>query len=343
MRIARKTNRWPASLSALLLVLALLCVSCGGSGPTTPDGDGNGNGDVPVTPRFVGSLHTVCSEDVAVYGNMLYVADGPAGLKVVDISNKSSPAILKSVPTSNALRIYVYQQFLYLADSDAGFKIYSLAAPANPLEVYAEDTRWATSAAFHNGYLYLGDYYGGFRIYNVSNPASPVHARTVQATRVRDLAFNGETLLISDPHYGLAVYRLQDAVTPIWIFSDSRRAANYKDIIGCKGFAILARSDEASRISLFTVADLARIGLASDTYPARFIESLTASDDRLLVSCGEDGLKCFDLKGLPALKKLWEIDTPGYARRAKLYGDFLYVADMSSVRIFDLSKKGGAS
>jgi hypothetical protein len=338
-----KTYRCAGPISALLLVVALLWVSCGGGGPTTPDGNGDGNGNVPVTPRFVVSLHTVCSEDVAVYGNVLYIADGPAGLKVVDISNKSSPSILKSIPTSNALRVYIYQQYLYLADSDAGFKVYSLAAPANPLQVYAEDTQWATSAAFHDGYLYLGDYYGGFRIYSLANPASPAHVRTLLATRVRDLAFNGDTLLISDPHYGLAVYRLQDAVTPVWIFSDSSHTANYEDIIGCNGFAILARSDEASRINLFTVADLAKIGLASSIYPARFIESMTASDDSLLVSCGEDGLKCFDLKGLPTLKKLWEIDTPGYARRAKVSGDFLYVADMSSVRVFDLSKEGGAS
>jgi len=148
---------------------------------------------------------------------------------------------------------------------------------------------------------------------------------------------------VSDPHFGLATYWFESTTHPVCTYCDGSRTGNFEDIIGHDGFAIVARNDEVSRISVFYVEDLATIGLASEYFPTRFIDSLTRTDDLLVVACGEDGVIGYDISELPALEKVWEVDTAGYARRAKVAGGYLYVADMRGIAIYELVESGGGS
>src|SRR3990172_8503560 len=111
----------------LLLALALIiAISCGkGSGsPIDPSPVDTG------LVRFISGIRTSCSEDVAVMGNYLYIADGTSGLKVADISNESAPEIVKTIPTTYAYRIAIRDNHLYLCDGPAGIKVYSLDVPS---------------------------------------------------------------------------------------------------------------------------------------------------------------------------------------------------------------------
>ncbi len=327
--------------SSLLLLVSLLCVSCGGGGQTTlPNG--------PVTPppidagsTFVGSIQTVCSEDIAVDGDLLYVADGPAGVGVVDIGDRSNPILVTNIPTTYAFRIYIYEGHLYLCDASAGLKVFSLSTPSNPVLTFSEDTVWATSAAFKDGYLYIGDHFAGFRIYKLDDPGNPELVQTLATGRIRDLSFDGVTLLVSNDLKGLALYRLETPTVPIRTYLTGSGQSNFEDVVGHQNFAFVARNDESSALLAFYFGESTGVPLAWEERPSRFIAGLTRSEDLLIVSCGEDGLVGYDIANLPARSKRWEIETPGYARRAKKDGQFLYVADMSSVRIYDMSSIGG--
>ena len=71
-------------------VLLWLCTSCGGPGtdPVDPPPDGP-----PVGPDgLVGSVETRCSEDLAVYGNYIYIV-----LKMLDQSNKSNEIVTEQI------------------------------------------------------------------------------------------------------------------------------------------------------------------------------------------------------------------------------------------------------
>ena len=153
----------------------------------------------------------------------------------------------------------------------------------------------------------------------------------------------GDTLLVSDYPFGLATYWFETADHPACTHTDGSQSCNYEDIVGHNGFAIIARNDEASRISVYTVGDLARIGIASEYHPSRFIEGLTEHDELLLAACGEDGVVLYGLENLPQLTRVGDLDTPGYARRAKAYDSLIYVADMSRICIYGNPVAGGGS
>ncbi len=325
-------NRLRISTTGNLLILiafcTFICLSCGGGGSeTTPP--------IEPPPPTTGSQGTTCTEDIAVLGDMVYLADGPGGLKIIDASDKNNPALVKEIQTTYAIRLYIHENRLYLCDGPAGIKVYSLADPDNPQMTFSDDTHWATSAAFRNGYLYVGDYFGGFRIYSNLNPSQPHFIDTIPVSRVRDMFFLGDILLVSDAPFGLAPYVMDSPTLPVNTYTDGSRMANFEDVVGLNGYAIIARNDEASNISVHNVQDVWHPAFVAETYVKRFIDTITINGNILLAACGEDGVVAYDLSNLPTLEKVFEKDTPGYARRAKIIGDYLYVADMDNLWIYD--------
>ena len=327
----------------LLAIICLLSLSCGApksEGPALPREPAPRAAAVP--GRLVGCIATTCSEDMAIYGDYVYVADGPAGLRVINCTDPVRPILAKTVPTTYAIRVFRYSTYLYLCDGPAGLKVFSIQNPLDPLLTQTTDTEWACSATFGNGYLYLADYYHGVMIFYMADPAHPALAVTKSIGRARDVIVNGATLAISDAPFGLTTFFFNGILEPIWTYSDCTRLGNFEDLVGHDGYAIIARSDEASSIAVFDISDPFYVQFVRELYPARYIDGLTASGDVLLAACGEEGVKGFDLSDPARLDLLWTMPVSGYARRAKASGRFIYVAEMSSLSIYDREGLGGS-
>src|SRR5439155_5271768 len=78
---------------------------------------------------------------VAVRGNVAYVAAGSAGLQIVDVTNRSAPSVVASVPLpknasgnsiGNGNRVKVFGNRLYFAAGSAGLQIFDLTNPISP-------------------------------------------------------------------------------------------------------------------------------------------------------------------------------------------------------------------
>ena len=193
--------------------------------------------------------------------------------------------------------------------------------------------------AFYNQYLYLGDYWGSIRVYDLADPSHPKFVRLKEYFLPRDLSILGNYLLVSDTAYGLIIYTLDDPSNPVWVWSKAGTIRNYRDVEGYGKYALIARNDAGSRIKIFGVGNLQTIGPPTDFVSTRFIEALSKYENTLIVSCGEDGVIGYDLTGIPSLGKIWQADTPGYARMAKRIGNYLYVADMSGICVYEIVYK----
>ena len=76
------------------------------------------------------------AQTVAVSGNYAYVADGTAGLQVIDVSNPANPKRTGAYDTGGyALGVAVSGNFAYVADGDAGLQVIDISNPANPQRV----------------------------------------------------------------------------------------------------------------------------------------------------------------------------------------------------------------
>ena len=124
-------------------------------------------------PGFFSSLLEVGSFDtpslvlgMAVSGSLALVADDRAGLRVIDISNPSSPT-----------------------------EVGSLATPD-----------FAGGVAVSGSQALVADEFGGLRVIDISDLASPSEVGSLFTThRARDVAVSGSLALVADGYAGLAV------------------------------------------------------------------------------------------------------------------------------------------
>ncbi len=80
----------------------------------------------PAQPAFVGQTDVLPGtvRDVAVAGDYAYVADGGAGLRIVDVSHPAAPAEVGFYDTSGfAGGVAVAGNYIYVADQASGLYI----------------------------------------------------------------------------------------------------------------------------------------------------------------------------------------------------------------------------
>ncbi len=89
---------------------------------------GSANGQC--VPSILGSVDTPsAARGVAVSGTVAYVADGPSGLQVIDVSDPGSPVLLGSVGTPNyAFGVAVSADVAYVADGFSGLQVIDVSS-----------------------------------------------------------------------------------------------------------------------------------------------------------------------------------------------------------------------
>ena len=162
---------------AYLISLAVLSVSRCGEDPMTPPIDG-----APNCIAYSAYLHASGAvrtpgdaQAVVLSGSHAYVADGPSGLQVIDISNPGAPAVIGSVDTPGDARgVAVAGSYAYVADGAAGLQLVDISDPAHPALVGGgvapgDDAQTVVVAG---SYAYVAGT-AGLKIIDISNPASP--------------------------------------------------------------------------------------------------------------------------------------------------------------------------
>lgn len=130
---------------------------------------------VPSAPTVASQLSFANGrgEGVCVSGSYLYLADGDAGLRIIDVSNPSSPLHLIRIFTpSAALKVRVVGNTAYVALGSGGLQIYDVSNPAAPaflgsFACYAFDVSVLGSLAYVAANV-------GLLVVDVSHPVAPV-------------------------------------------------------------------------------------------------------------------------------------------------------------------------
>jgi hypothetical protein len=155
----------------------------------------------PANPRVVGrtSLGAVAVTGIAVRGNYAYVAAGTAGLKVFDISQPTSPRVVKTVTVAAntwCTALALYDRYLYLTTS-ATTIVYDLGSPAAPAEIgRITTTASATAATASRFFAVQGSL---LKAYNVTTPSAPAWLSSTSNLGTQGLDASAETLFLASP------------------------------------------------------------------------------------------------------------------------------------------------
>jgi hypothetical protein len=151
---------------------------------------------------------------VAVSGSYAYVADGYAGLRVIDVSNPSSPREVGFYDTPGyASGVAVSGTYAYVADRGAGLRVIDVSNPSSPREVGFYDTPGgAWGVAVSGTYAYVAAYDAGLRVIDVSNPSSPREVGFYDTPGYAwGVAVSGSYAYVADGAGGLVILRFLGA------------------------------------------------------------------------------------------------------------------------------------
>ncbi|RKZ24571.1 hypothetical protein DRQ20_06840 [bacterium] len=178
------------------------------------------DGDNPESLLYVGEIRT----RGVVYGlfydentQRLYIADGPGGLEIWDVSTPSAPQKMGSYFTPDyANGVFISGNYAYVADGWKGLRIVDISNPSSPYEVGYYNTPGYAEGVFVSGnYAYVADRYSGLRVIDVSDPYSPQEVGYYDTPGSAWGVFvSGDYAYVADGGAGLRVIDISDPSSP---------------------------------------------------------------------------------------------------------------------------------
>ena len=163
-------------------------------------------------------------------GDLLYVADGWAGLVIYDVSDPTSPVELDTYDTpGGAWAVTVRGTVAWVADFDGGLIALDVADPsdigflgAGRPAVIGAGGSYALGVALYGDYAFVPEYVDGLTIYYIADPQNITPVRTIveiaegglELQWVVDVAMYGSYLLVSDNGGAVVVIDVANPLAP---------------------------------------------------------------------------------------------------------------------------------
>lgn len=199
-----------------------------------------------------GNISLNDSLDVFVAGTYAYIADGTAGLSIVDVSNPDTPVSIGSYNTSGTAQgVYVSGTYAYIADGTAGLQVIDISTPSAPTLVGTYATNDSTHDVYVSGkYAYLADGAEGLSVIDVSDPTTPVLAGSYNSSGTGlGIYISGNYAYLADGADGLAIINIANPATPSLAGASTGFSGGTAEGIYISGkYAYLADGDEGLRI-----------------------------------------------------------------------------------------------
>jgi hypothetical protein len=150
-------------------------------------------------------------------GTLAYVADGEAGVRVIDVASPAAPREIGFVDTPGyAWGVFLAGSRLYVADGAAGLRILDVAEPAAAREVGSHLPADGDVRGVHvaGGRAYLAAGRAGLVVLDLSDPTKPVAAGRAAVPRgAQSVAVSGGRAYVGAVEW-LRVYDVSNAGAP---------------------------------------------------------------------------------------------------------------------------------
>lgn len=290
------------------------------------------------TPVARGVFDTPGSALAAVaFGNIGFIADGTAGLRMVNLTNWDNPVTAGTyAPTGSVFGLCLQTNLLYLALGSNGVAILDISTPEQPVHVGAFDTPGnALNLDVTNGRAFVADGAAGLRIYNVTNPASPTALGFLDTPgNAADVRVINNLAYVADGTAGLKIITVTNTAAPIQIGSYSN-AAPVNAVRVVTNRVYLANGNLGLRI-LDVTNPAAPVSLGS--YPTTNATGLDVLSNLVLLANGAGGYLVLDVSNPAAIALIGSANPGDAINGAMLVGNLaLLSSGTNGLRLVELS------
>ncbi len=281
---------------------------------------------------FVASLEGVAdtpgsaARNISLFGQLAYVANGYAGISIVNINDPYNPVTVGNLDTPG----YVYEvqvegMYGYAADHSGDLQVISVLDPLAPGLVASLSLPEVALALCVNGnFVYVASGGSGLAIVDISNPLLPQLVGTVPATTARSVFVDGEIAYVGNGDDGLLIVDVSDPVNPSAIASYG--VSGYVRDVEVRGNYAFVAVDEYG-LEIVDITDPADPVPAGTVSESGSMFGLSVHGQRAYLANDTAGLKVIDISDPFAPYLLETIDTPGHANAVAVAGEMAFVAD----------------
>jgi len=267
------------------------------------------------------------SYDVAVAGDIAYVADGGSGLQVINITDPTHPARIATLDTpGTASGIAVAGNYAYIADG-ATVRVIDIHNPASPTAAGSVSITGGTARniALSGDYAYVAAAAAGLVVLNITHPSTPAIAGTYDTPgSANDVALDGDYAYVVDSSSGVTALSISDPTHPAGIWAmDTPGSARGIAVAG--DYAYVA--DFNGGLQVFDISDRTDPQIPASLSLSGYAYGAAVDGDRLYIAAGMAGVHTIDITNptTPVLRET--CDTPGDARALSMAGHHAFVTD----------------
>ncbi|MGA1865187.1 MAG: LVIVD repeat-containing protein, partial [bacterium] len=253
-------------------------------------------------------------QDLVVSGEYLYVADGFAGLDIIDISDPYEPQYAGRVDTpGKAQGIYIEGDYAYVADGPDGFVIIDISNPTDPF------------------------YVSGLNLTKLKVSSKPT-------VGTKDIVVKGPYAYLVCDDFGLFVFDITDKAGPFQkneynlAGNNTNIDASHINLATFDNYAYMAHYDGLTIIDMNDPNDGGKyIDLQSGAYDVAICE-----DYAYVVDFGKEEITIFRIQDPISPEPRGNLLVVGDAQRIVLHNEYAYILDikrgMLEISINDVSK-----
>ncbi len=252
---------------------------------------------------------------VEIDGKYAYTIGWKQGLKIVDISDITSPKVIGHYKSDFATDIKVSDGYAYITNDYGGLDIVDIKNPKEPKRVSNVKSNGAWSVDKKEDIVYVYDLYEGIIIINVSDKKNP---KVISKISLGSKEYKKFTKYLVAPSYDMS---------------------DFKRDIKIAGDNLFVAAGEKG-IFIFDIKDLTNPKMITSINTKGDAFSLGIKGDKLYVAEGEGGVEIYDIKDIFSPKFLDHMKTKSKAMDIAFFDSILLVADenkgLSSFPISDI-------
>lgn len=297
----------------------------------------------PAAPQGVGRVEVeTMVRRVVVEDDLVYVAAGPDGMTIIDVSDASSPAVVSRIggpnePFSRFDDVAVVDRIAFVADATDGLRVFDVADSEHPVQVGAVgEIGTPKCVAASSDYVYLAVNYG-LLVVDVTDPTKPA----VVSSTPLDLHWGGDIVAIGPTVYiagqaGLHVVDVSNPAAPSitgtfeWSFTTS---VDGLDVWGDLAYV----SDLNVGVRLINVSDPINPHQVALLERPPYGPGVAAMEGILLWASGDAGLRAYDVSIPSAPVEIGSSNTPGAVRVVAVDGARGVAVAQDSLRVLDMT------
>jgi hypothetical protein len=245
---------------------------------------------------------------VAVAGAHAYMADGPAGLQVVDVANPAAPRLLGRLPTAGEARdVAVSGSLACVACGNEGMQVIDVSNPNQPRPV----ARFGSQAgvgrvAVSSNHAITGNHWvdhawvdhGWFEVVDLSEPTNP---RSVAGPYSVDSWGFPKWVPIGYSPDAAELWQLSDLTDP----AHPKPIGGYRTIASALGLVVsgqyafrLSRDGETPPLQVYDLSDRSQPRLVGQNSAVQWPGSLALANGHLFLATDGEGLTVLEWERL---------------------------------------------